>query len=82
MISFGHHSWVQKVSVRNPISLFMSEEPWASGIMMEKLDLSIELHSEEHPKITAITQNQWELSKGGDRMICRSLERKATGLYQ
>lgn len=59
----------------------MSEEPWASGILMEKLDLSIELHSEGHPKITPITQNWWEMSWGGDRMIGRFLERKATGLY-
>lgn len=41
--------------------LFMSEEPWARGIVMEKLDLSIELHSEGHPKITPVTQNWWEI---------------------
>lgn len=61
--------------------LFMSEEPWARGIMMEKLDFSIELHSEGHPKITPVTRNWWEMSRGVDRMIGRSLERKATGLY-
>lgn len=60
----------------------MSEEPWASGIMMEKLDLSIELHSEEHPKITAITQNRWEMSRSGDRMICRSLERSVPMMHK
>lgn len=41
--------------------LFMSEEPWARGIVMEKLDLSIELHSEGHPKIIPVTQNWWEI---------------------
>lgn len=61
--------------------LFTSEEPRARGIMMEKQDLSIELHSEGHPKITPITQNWWEMSRSGDSMIGRSLERKVTGVY-
>lgn len=74
LISFGHHSWVKKVSVRNHISFFMSEEPWASDTVTEKLDLSRELHSEGHPKIT---QNWWKMSRGGDRMIGRSLEKKS-----
>lgn len=45
--------------------LLTSGEQWAIGIMMGKLDLSIEPYSEGHPKMPPITHNRWEMSQDG-----------------